>query len=203
MQDDARLRKIGGRRPTGTGMSPGRRTGLGGTRAATYAASFQSVLPVHGKCDRSRGLEPGGFPPHLQDAIELQTGIRSVSDLANQRHSESVGGQLPADAARPADGFDRRRDAATGREAFFSKSARQVGGGYGIERPTATGSGATFARIAGIGDPARSARARVQRDSGRAAGAGRHGKIADQSRTHRVGAYPNGNGSSPELISGQ
>ena len=43
----ARLKKIGARRPTGAGMPPGRRAGLGGTRAAAHAARLQSVLPVH------------------------------------------------------------------------------------------------------------------------------------------------------------
>jgi hypothetical protein len=202
MQDDARLRKIGGRRPTGTRMSPGRRACLGGTRAAAYAASVQSVLQVHRQLNRSRGLEPRGLPPHLQDAIELQTRIWSVSDLAHQRHSEFAGGQLPAHAPRPTDRLDRRRDAAAGRTAFIGESARQVGGGDGIERPTAARFGPSFAGIARVGDLARFARTRVQRDSGGAAGAGRHGKIADQSRAHRAGAHLNGNGCAPELISG-
>ena len=203
MQDDARLRKIGGRRPTGTGMSPGRRTGLGGTRAATYAASLQSMLQVHREFDGSRGLEPGGFPPHLQNAIELQTSVWCVSDVADQRHPEFAGRQLPADATRPADRFDRRLDAATGRKAFVGTSARQVSRGYGVERSTATGLGASFARIAGVGDLARFAGTRVQRDTGGAASAGRHGKITDQPGTHRVGAYLDGNGCSPELICGR
>jgi hypothetical protein len=202
MQDDARLRKIGGRRPTGTRMSPGRRTGLGGTRAATYATSFQSVLQVHGKRDGSRGLEPGRFPPHLQNAVELQTGVRCLSDVADKCHSEFAGRQLPADAARSADGFHGRRDAAIGRKAFFGTSARQVGRGYGVERSTATGLGASFARIAGVGDLAGFARTRVQRDPGGAPSARRHGKIADQPRTHRAGAHSDGNGCSPELICG-
>jgi hypothetical protein len=171
MQDDARLRKIGGRRPTGTGLSPGRRAGLGGTRAATYAASVQSVLQVHGQCDGSRGLEPGGFPPYLQDAFELQTRVRSVSDLANQRDSEFAGGSLQADAARPANGLDRRLDAATGRKAFVGEGARQTGGGDGIERSAATRFGATFARTTRVGDLARFAGTRVQRDPGGATGA--------------------------------
>jgi hypothetical protein len=203
MLDDARLRKIGGRRPTGTRLPPGRRTGLGGTRAAAHAASVQSMLQVHRECDGSRGLEPGGFPPHLQNAVELQTGVWCVSDMVDQRHPESAGGQLPPHAARPADGFDRRRDAAIGRKAFICASARQVGGSYGIERSAATRLGASFARIAGVGDLARFARTRIQRDPGGAASARRHGKIANQPGTHRARAYSDGNGCSPELICGQ
>lgn len=148
MQDDARLRKIGGRRPTGTTMSPGRRAGLGGTRAAAFAASVQPLLPVHRQFDGSRGLEPGGFSTSLQDAIELQACIWSFPDLAHQRHAQFAGGQLPPHASRSADGLDRRRDAAIGREAFIRTGARQTGRGHGIERPTATRFSAAFTRTA-------------------------------------------------------
>jgi hypothetical protein len=197
---DARLRKIGGRRPTGTGMSPGRRTGLGGTRSAQYAASVQSLLQVHGQFNRSRGLEPGSFPPYLPDVVELQTCIWSVSDLAHQRHAEFASGSLPAHAPRPADGFAGGLDAATGRTAFLGEGARQVGGGYGVERSTATRFSASFTRTPRVGDLARFARTRVQRNTGSAASARRHGKIEDQPGTHRTGAHPYGNGCSSELI---
>ena len=167
---DARLKRIGGRRPTGTGMSPGRRTGLGGTRAAAYAPSFQSVLQIHRQLNGSRRLEPGSFPAHLQNAAELQTCVRSVSDLAHQRHQKSVGGPLPAHAARPANRFDRRRDAATGRETLVGEGAGQIGGGYGIERSAATRISAALSRTPRVSDLARFTRTRIQRDPGGAAG---------------------------------
>jgi len=168
---DARLRKIGGRRPTGTGVSPGRRTGLGGTRAQAHAPGFQSVLQVHRQFHGSRRLKPGSFPAHLQDAVELQTCVRSVSDLAHERHQKSVSGPLPAHAARPANRLDRRRDAATGREALVGEGAGQIGGGYGIERSVATRLSAAISRTPRVGDLARFTRTRIQRDPGGATGA--------------------------------
>jgi hypothetical protein len=199
MQGDARLRKIGGRRPTGTAMSPGRRAGLGGTRAASYAARVQFVLPVHGQCHGSRRPEPRGFPAHLPDACELQTGIRRVSDVAYQRHAEFAGGSLPAHTPRPANRFHGRRDAADRGKAFFGESARQAGRGCGIERSTAAWFGASFAGIAGVRNIARFARSGVQRNSSGATSAGGHGEIADQPGTNRAGTYFERNGRAVEL----
>ena len=194
MLDDSRLRTIGGRRPTGAAMSPGRRAGLGGTCAPPHPARVQSMLPIHRQRDRSRRSEPGGFSTNLPHARELPTSVWSFSDLADQRDAEFAGGSLPANATRPADGFNRRCHAAIGREAFFRASARQAGRGWGIERSTAACSGAALARTERGGNLARFARSGVQRDSNCVASTGGHGKIPDQPRAHRVGENPDGNG---------
>jgi hypothetical protein len=194
MLDDSRLRTIGGRRPTGATMSPGRRAGLGGTCAPPHPARIQSVLPIHRQCDGSRRPEPGGFSTNLPHARKLPTSVRSFSNLADQRDAEFACGSLPANAPRPADRFDRRCHAAVGRETFFSASARQAGRGWRIEHSTAAWSGAAFARTERVGNFARLARSGVQRNSGSAASAGGHGKIADQSRAHRARENPYGNG---------
>jgi len=194
MLDDSRLRTIGGRRPTGAAMSPGRRAGLGGTCAPPHPARVQPLLPIHRQLDRSRRPEPGGFSTHLSHTRELPTCVRSFSDLADQRDAEFACGSLPANATRSADGFNRRCHAAIGRETFFSASARQAGRGWGIERSTAACSCAALARIERVGNIARFAGSGVQRDSNCVASTGGHGKIADQSRAHRVGENPDGNG---------
>jgi len=194
MLDDSRLRTIGGRRPTGAAMSPGRRAGLGGTCAPPHSARIQSVLPIYRQRDGSRRLEPGGFSTNLPHARELPTSVRSFSNLADQRDAEFACGSLPANATRPADGFNRRCHAAIGREAFFSPSARQAGRGWGIEPSTAACSCAALARTERVGNIARFARSGVQRDSNSVASTGGHGKIPDQPRAHRVGQNPDGNG---------
>jgi len=179
MLDDSRLRTIGGRRPTGAAMSPGRRAGLGGTCAPPHPARVQSVLPIHRQLDGSRRPEPGGFSTNLPHARELPASIRSFSNLADQRDAEFACGSLPANATRPADRFDRRCHAAIGRETFFSTSARQAGRGWGIKRSTATCSGAAIARTERGGNLARFARSGVQRDSNCVASTRGHGKIPD------------------------
>src|SRR5271154_3444680 len=103
-----RLTAIGARCPTGAGMSQGGWALLGGACAAARAARVQFVLPVYGECDGRRRPEPGSFSADLQNAAELQSVVRRVRDLADQRDAEFAGGSLPAHAARPADGFDRR-----------------------------------------------------------------------------------------------
>ncbi len=194
MLDDSRLRTIGGRRPTGAAVSPGRRAGLGGTCAPPHAARVQSMLPIHRQRDRSRRPEPGGFSTNLPHARELPSGVWSFSNLADQRDAEFACGSLPANPTRPADGFNRRCHAATGRETFFRASARQVGRGWRVERSTAACSGAAIARTERGGNLARFARSGVQRDSNCVASTGGHGKIPDQPRAHRVGENPDRNG---------
>ena len=181
MQDDARLRKIGGRRPIGTAMSPRRRAGLGGTCAPPHPASVQSVLPVHGQRNGGRGSEPGGFSTPLPHTFELSTCVRSFSDLVDERYAQSAGGSLPAHPPRSANGFDGRFHAPVGGKAFFGASAGQAGGGWRIEYSTAARFGAAFPRIEGVGDFARFARSGIQRNSSCVAGAGRYGKIPNQS----------------------
>jgi hypothetical protein len=158
----ARLKTIGAGRPTGAGMSPGRGAGLGGTCAAARAAGFQSVLPVHGQLHRGRGPEPGRFLADLTHAAELPASFRSVSHVAHQRHAQPAGGSLPAHAARPADGFDRRRYAEAGEQAIRGAHAGQAGLGVGIECATATRIVATFAGIARGSNLARFAGTRLQ-----------------------------------------
>src|ERR1700735_1018137 len=102
-----RLIAIGARCPTGAGMSPGRWGLLGGTCTAARAAGVQFVLPVYGQRDGRRRSEPGSFSADLQNAAELQSFVRGVRNLADQRDAEFAGGPLPAHAAGPADGFDR------------------------------------------------------------------------------------------------
>ena len=194
MLDDSRLRTIGGRRPTGAAMSPGRRAGLGGTCAPPHPARIQSVLPVHRQRDGSRRPEPGGFSTNLPHARKLPASVRGISNLADQRDAEFACGSLPANAPRPSDGFDRRCHAAIGRETFFGASARQAGRGGRIEHSTAARLSAAFARTEGVGNIARLARPGVQRDSSCVASTGGHGKIADQPRAHRAGQNPGGNG---------
>ena len=190
MLDDSRLRTIGGRRPTGAAVSPGRRAGLGGTCAPAHAARVQSMLQVHGQRDGGRRPEPGGFPAHLSHARKLPTSVRSFSNLADQRDAEFACGSLPANPTRPADGFNRRCHAAIGRETFFGASARQAGRGWRIERSIAACSRAALARTERGGNLARFARSGVQRDSNCVASTGGHGKIPDQPRAHRVSENP-------------
>src|SRR5579862_8938558 len=122
----ARLRKIGARRSTGTAMSPGRRAGLGGTRAPAREARVQHMLPFYGKCNRRAGFEPGGFSAHLSHAGKLPAGLRSVSHVAHQRDAQFAGGSLPAHAPRSRDGFDRRRHAGARRKAFAGANASEL-----------------------------------------------------------------------------
>src|SRR5580698_8286989 len=171
MLDDSRLRTIGGRRPTGTAMSPGRRAGLGGTCAPPHAARVQSVLPVHGQRDGGRRPEPGGFPAYLSHTFELPTGIWSVSDVADERDAQFAGRSLPADSTRSANGFNRRRNAAVGRKTFFGAGAGQTGRGGGVKHPTAARLGTPFTRTEGVGNFARFAGPGIQRDSDCVAGA--------------------------------
>src|ERR1700675_1563356 len=173
----ARQRKIGARRPIGAAMSPGRRAGLGGTRASAYEARVWSVLPVHRQLRGSRGPDPGSFSAHLSHAAELPGRIRRFSDVAYQRDAQSAGGQLPAHAAGPHDGFNRRRDAETRGEAFGSAHAGPVGASSRTERATTAWIGAAFAGMARGGYFSRFAAVGIQRDSNGAASAVGNGKI--------------------------
>src|ERR1700719_439711 len=141
----ARLGKIGARRPIGTALSPGRRAGLGGTRAAPHAACFWLVLPVHRQLDGSRGPEPGSFPAHLPHAPKLSARLRSVSDVVDQRDAQFAGGPLSANASRSNHGFDRGRHAPARTEAILGENAGPAGASGGIERAIAARVGATLA----------------------------------------------------------
>ncbi len=184
----ARLRKIGARRSTGAAMSPGRRAGLGGTRASAHQARVQHMLPVHRELNRRAGFEPGSFPAHLSNARELPTGVRSVSHVAHERDAEFAGGSLPAHAPRSRDGFDRRRDARARGKALAGANARPARRSVRVERAIAAWTRPAFARVARSGDLARFAGSGIQRDSSSARSARRHRKIQDQSRAHRAGA---------------
>src|SRR5215469_13854825 len=187
--------RIGAGRPTGSAVPPGRRVGLGATRTGAHATGIQPVLPVHGQFDGSGGLEPGGFSEDLSHAPKLPPSRRGVSNVADQRDAELAGRSLPADAARPAYGFDRGSDAPARRETFFGANAGPLGAGSGVEWAIAAGALEAVARIARSGDLARFAEFGIQRDSGRAAGAGRHGKIENQPRADRAGQGAGADGS--------
>ncbi len=190
----ARLNTIGARRPTGTTMSPGRRAGLGGARKEAHAARVQFVLPIYGQLGGIGRFEPGSFSADLQDAGKLQAGVWGVSDVADERDAQFAGGSLPANAAGPDYGFDRRRDAGAGRETFLGTDAGQAGTRGRIERAIAARAGSAVAGFARGGDLARLAGIGVQRNSSCAASAGRHGKIENQPGANRTGAHPGGNG---------
>src|ERR1700734_3456303 len=114
----ARLTAIGGGRPTGANVPPRRRPCLGGAGKAAYPAGVQPVLSVHRKFDRSRRPEPGSLLADLSHPGVVPGSVWGVSYLAYASHTKFAGGSLPADAARPADRFDRGQAAAAGRKAF-------------------------------------------------------------------------------------
>ena len=151
----ARLRKIGARRSTGAAMSPGRRAGLGGTRAAAHEARVQHMLSLHRKRNRRAGFEPGSISAYLSHARELSAGVRSVSHVADQRDAEFAGGSLPTHATRSSDGFDRRCDARTRGKALAGANSRPARGSLRVERAIAARTCPAFARIARGGDLAR------------------------------------------------
>ena len=184
----ARLRKIGARRSTGAAMSPGRRAGLGGTRAAAHETRVQHMLPLHGKRNRRAGFEPGSFPAHLSHARELPAGLWGVSHVAHERDAQFAGGSLPAHAPRPRDGLDRRCDAGARRKALSGANARPARRSVRVERAIAARTRPAFARVARGGDLARFAGLGIQRDSSGTRSARRHRKIKNQSRAHRAGA---------------
>lgn len=190
-----RTMTIGSGRPTGPAMPKGRGASLGRVGAPTLAASLQPLLSVYEQFERSGGLEPGSLSAHLSHAGELSHGVRRLSDMADKRHAESVGGSLPQVAPRPA--YRRARRCAPGHrgKAFAGAHARQGGDGAGIEHAGAVGAGKAFSGIARSDYSAGLARFGIHGNSAGALGARRYGKIAHQSRAHRAGAHPAGDGS--------
>jgi len=172
-----RLRAIGARCPIGTKMPAGRRAGVGGIGASPRAPGVRLVLPVHGQFARSRGFEPGSFFEGVQVIGELPLGGRRISDVVDERDAQFAGGSLPANEARPADGFDRGRNTAGRRKARVEPHAVQARGRFGIERADTAGALAAFAGLARGGNPAGLAGSGIQRNSSGFVGARRNGKI--------------------------
>ena len=193
---------IGSGRPTGPAMPPGRRTGVGGACAQAFPPGLQSLLPIHQQFERSRGPEPGGLPAHLPHAGELPHSLWRLSNMADQRDPQSASRPLSKVAARPDDRF-AGRPASSGRgKAFADAHAGQSGHGARIEPAGAVSAVAAFARIARGNHFARLAGPGIQRDSAGSVRAGRHGKIAHQSRAHRTGADIAGHGSETIITMG-
>ena len=183
-----RLTTIAARRSTGPALPAGRGAGVGRAGSTSLAARVQYMLPVYRKLDGSGRPEPGGLPKDLPLAGQLSRAFGRICNLAHQRDAQFAGGSLPAHAARPHDRFDRRRNAAARGETFERAHAGQDRCGSAAQCPSAARVGATFAGIARSGNLARFARFGIQRDSRGSFGAGRHGKIENQSRTNRARA---------------
>ena len=197
-----RLRPIGARRPTGSVVSPGRQLFLGGDCPAPYAAGPQLMLPIHGQFGRRRGLDPGSVPARLSYVGQLSGRAWSFPDMAFERDAQPAGRSLSPHATRSAHRFHRRHDAAGRREARYANTSRR-GRADRIERAASAGAATSFARTAGSGYLARFAGIGLQRSTKGFAGAARHGEITNQSRTHRIGARPRENGSTPGVGSGR
>ncbi len=172
-----RPKTIGARCPIGTKMPTGRRAGVGGIGASPCAPRFRTVLSLHGKLARSRRSEPGSFSQDLPVNGELSFGRWRISDVAHERNAKFAGGSLPANEAGPANGFDRRRDAATGRKALVDPDAVQATGRLGTQRPDPACVVEAFAGVARSRNPAGLAGSGIQRNSRGFIRARRNGKI--------------------------
>src|SRR5580704_9185589 len=189
-----RLTTIAARRSTGPALPAGRRASVGRAGSAPLAARVQYMLPVYGQLDGSGRPEPGSLPQDLPFAGQLPRAFRRIRNLAHQRDAQSAGGSLPPHASRPHDRFDRGRNAAARGETFERAHAGQDLGSSAAKCPSATRTGTAFAGIARSGNLARFAGFGIQRDSRGSFGAGRHGKIENQSRTDRARANSFANG---------
>lgn len=189
-----RTMTIGAGCSTGPAMSPGRRSGLGGACPATRAPRLQYLLPLHGQFGGSRGFEPGSFPAHLSHAGKLQDGLRRLPNMAYKRDTQLAGGPLSAIETRPNDRCARGRFAESGGKTFACANARPSCHGARVEPSSAIGLITIVSRAARGSDSARLAGSGIRRDSGSSLGAGRHGKIQNQSRPHRTGATAGTNG---------
>ena len=175
-------------------MPPGRWLGLGGTCAPSHAPSLQRMLPIRGQSHRGRGYFAGSFPAGVPDTRELPLGARRICHLDDERHEELADRPLPADEARPLDGFPGRRHACGGKQGILGAAAGPTSAAWRIGRASAIGFDAAFPRIARGGDSAGPAAAGVRGDSTGAGGAGRNGEVANQPWADRTGAHIATNG---------
>ncbi len=196
------LRKLGAGCPTGPAMPPGRWLGLGGTCASAHAANLQHLLSICRESHGSRGFDARCVPSRVPDIGKLPLGTRRICDVDDERNAQPADRSLPADEARPHNGFTGRQDAGGGEQSDVGAETRRIGALGRVERAGAKCADAAFAGIAGGGGLARPAATRVCRNTKCAGGAGRHGEVADQPRKDRVGEDLAADGSEAGMTKG-
>jgi hypothetical protein len=181
------LRKLGAGCPTGPALPPGRWLGLGGTCTSALAPDLQCMLSVRRQSNRGRGYFAGSILAGVPDAGELSVGTRRICNVDDQRDQKFADRPLSQNQAGSPDGLAGRCHAGSGEQGIERATPGPAGAIERIKRASAIGADKTFAGVARGSDFARPAAIGVRGDSAGIGGAGRHGEVSNQSRTHRIG----------------
>ncbi len=180
-------KQLGAGCPTGPAMPPGRRFGLGGTGASSYAPDIQPMLPVYREWNGGRGSLSGSISASVPDAGELSLGARRICDVDDQRHAKPADRPLSPNQARPNNGFTGRCNASGGEQRIGRPSARRAGTFGRVERASASCIDQAFAGVTRGSYFAGLAATGLCGNSTKSGSARRYRKVTNQPGTYRIG----------------